>query len=119
MHWHKDAHNFLSEHREALAKRQVAVFALGALSNDEEECKEVRAQLDKELAKYSWFKPTAVETFGGKFDAKKLHFLDKIIVSMPANPLRKVQMIDVRDWTAIQAWAKDLAIRFQQPALAH
>ncbi|MGB9928247.1 MAG: flavodoxin domain-containing protein [Methanosarcina sp.] len=113
MHWNKDAHNFLSQHREALADKQVAVFALGALSNDEEECKEVRAQLDKELAKYQWLKPVAVETFGGKYDSAKLHFLDKIIVSMPANPLHKVQTIDVRDWTAIQAWAKSLAIRFK------
>jgi menaquinone-dependent protoporphyrinogen oxidase len=115
MHLNKEVHNFLSQHQEVLMKRKAAVFALGALSNKEEECKEVRVQLDKELAKHPWFMPVAVETFGGKFDAAKLHFLDKIIVNMPANPLHKVKTIDVRDWTVIQALAKDLAVKFQSP----
>ncbi|HOW14026.1 flavodoxin domain-containing protein [Methanosarcina sp.] len=57
VHWHKDAHKFLSWHREALTNLPVAVFALGPLDDKEEEWKEVRSQLEKELAKFSWLKP--------------------------------------------------------------
>src|SRR5512139_1991827 len=31
-HWHQDAHQFLSQHRENLRQRPVAIFALGPLS---------------------------------------------------------------------------------------
>jgi len=57
VHWHKDAHKFLSWHREALTNLPVAVFTLGPLDDKEEEWKEVRSQLEKEFAKFSWLKP--------------------------------------------------------------
>jgi menaquinone-dependent protoporphyrinogen oxidase len=60
--WHKDARHFLSRHREALVDRPSAVFALGPLHDVEEEWQGVRAQLDKELAKFPWFQPIAIET---------------------------------------------------------
>ena len=56
--------------------------------------------------------PRAIASFGGKFDTRKLTFpynLVQALKSMPAS--------DVRDWTAICAWASDLATQFQ-PALA-
>jgi menaquinone-dependent protoporphyrinogen oxidase len=111
--WLKDAHSFLSRHRETLTSRQVAVFALGPLSSDENEWKEVREQLDKELAKFPWFKPIAIEVFGGKFDPKKLHLSDKIIVSLPASPLHNLPASDLRDWITIRAWAGSLVTQFQ------
>lgn len=116
IHWHKDAHKFLSWHREALTNLPVAVFALGPLDDKEEEWKEVRSQLDKELAKFSWLKPVAVEVFGGKFDPEKLRFPDSLIARLPASPLHNMPASDIRDWTAIRAWARSLAARFQ-PAL--
>jgi menaquinone-dependent protoporphyrinogen oxidase len=102
-HWHKDAVNFLKKHRQALTERPVAVFALGPVHEprDEEEWKSSREQLDKELAKYSWLRPAAVEVFGGKFDPAKLRFpLNKLAGMAPAG--------DARDWTAIRAWAAGL-----------
>jgi menaquinone-dependent protoporphyrinogen oxidase len=74
--WHKDARRFLSRHREALTQRPVAVFALGPVHDpyDEKEWQDSRAQLDKELAKFPWFTPVALEMFGGKFDPAKLRF---------------------------------------------
>lgn len=116
IHWHKDAHKFLSWHREALTNLPVAVFALGPLDDKEEEWKEVRSQLDKELAKFSWLKPVAVEVFGGKFDPEKLRFPDSLIARLPASPLHNMPASDIRDWAAIRAWARSLAARFQ-PAL--
>jgi len=98
--WHKDALGFLAKHRKALAERPVAVFALGPVHvpHDEKEWQDSRAQLDKELAKYSWFKPVAVEILGGKFDPTKLSFpWNKFAGKEPAS--------DIRDWAAIRSWA--------------
>jgi menaquinone-dependent protoporphyrinogen oxidase len=109
--WHKDALNFLSQHQEALASRPVAVFALGPLHDDEKEREGSRAQLDKELAKSPWLAPVAVEMFGGKYDPDKLRFTDKLIASLPASPIHNAPASDVRDWTAIRAWASSLVAK--------
>jgi menaquinone-dependent protoporphyrinogen oxidase len=106
--WHKDARHFLSRHREALVERPSAVFALGPLHDVEEEWQGVHAQLDKELAKFPWFQPVAIEVFGGKFDPVLLRFPWKLL---PA--LRKMPSSDIRDWTAIRTWASKLAEKFQ------
>lgn len=107
-HWHKDALRFISQHRKALAKRPVAIFALGPFSNDEKEWQDVRAQLDKGLAKFPWLTPTALEIFGGKFDPKNLRFPWNLV---PA--LKQMPASDIRDWTAIRAWASNLAPKLQ------
>jgi menaquinone-dependent protoporphyrinogen oxidase len=111
-HWHKDALQFLARHREALMQRPVAIFALGPLHAEEKEFQAVRGQLEKELAKFPWLTPTAIAIFGGKFDPQKLTFPHNLV---PA--LKKMPASDARDWTAIRAWANDLATQFQ-PALA-
>ena len=111
-HWHKDALNFLARHRTDLTARPVAVFALGPFHAEEKEFQAVREQLDKELAKFPWLTPGAIAIFGGKFDPQKLTFPHNL---GPA--LKKMPASDVRDWTAIRAWASDLAAQFQ-PALA-
>jgi menaquinone-dependent protoporphyrinogen oxidase len=106
--WHKDARRFLSRHREALTQRPVAVFALGPVHDpyDEKEWQDSRAQLDKELAKFPWFTPVALEMFGGKFDPAKLRFPINLLAGQePAS--------DVRDWTAIRAWASNLAAQLE------
>jgi menaquinone-dependent protoporphyrinogen oxidase len=102
-HWHKDALNFLSRHRKALMKHPVAVFALGPTHEpyDEQEWQDSRSQLDKELEKYPWFKPVALEMFGGKYDPAYLRFpLNMLAGKEPAS--------DIRNWDAIRAWASSL-----------
>lgn len=101
--WHKDALRFLSQHRKALTERPVAIFALGPTSDPlvEKEWTDSRAQLDKELSKFPWFAPVALKMFGGKVDPAKLRFpLNLFAGSVPAS--------DLRDWTAIRAWAANL-----------
>ena len=96
-HWHKEALSFLSRHRKALSELPVAVFALGPTHDpyDMKEWQDSRAQLDKELEKYPWFKPVALEIFGGKYDPASLRF--------PINLLAgKEPASDLRDWTAIR-----------------
>ncbi len=110
-HWHKDALRFLSRHREALTERPVAVFALGPTHDpyDEKEWQDSRAQLDKELAKFPWLTPVALEMFGGKFDPAKLRFPMSLFAG-------KAPASDVRDWEAIRAWASNLPAKLE-PAL--
>jgi len=118
-HWHKDALQFLSQHREALTERPVAIFALGpATTGDEQEWRGSRENLDQELARFPWLTPAAVEMFGGKYDPSKLSFSHKLLSALPASPLHGLPATDLRDWTAIRAWASDLAAQLH-PAVAH
>jgi menaquinone-dependent protoporphyrinogen oxidase len=103
MRWHKDALRFLAQHREALSEQPVAVFALGPFHDEEKEWQGVRAQLDKELAKFPWLTPAAKQIFGAKFDPEKLRFPWNLV---PA--LKQMPASDIRDWAAIRAWADSL-----------
>ena len=106
--WHKDAKSFLSRHRQALMERPVAVFALGPFEDVPKQWQEVRANLDKELAKFPWFAPIAIEVIGGVFDPAKLTFPYNLVPG-----LKKMPVSDIRDWTAIRAWANSLPARLQ------
>lgn len=99
--WHGDARRFLSQNRRALAMLPVAVFALGPLHRDESEMRQARGQFDKELAKFDWFKPAAIQVFVGRFDPTKLSFPASLFMG-------KIPASDEMDWEAIRAWAKEL-----------
>lgn len=105
LRWHKDALNFLARHRKALEQHPVAVFALGPVHepHDEEEWQSSHAQLDKELAKFPWFKPIALQMFGGKYDPAKLRFPINVLAG------KETPTTDIRDWEAIRGWAQILA----------
>jgi menaquinone-dependent protoporphyrinogen oxidase len=105
--WHKDARRFVARHREALMERPVAIFALGPIHTDEKEWQGSREQLEKELAKFPWLRPVALELFGGKFDPAKLRFP----YNLPA--LKRMPTSDIRDWTAIRTWAITLTTELQ------
>jgi menaquinone-dependent protoporphyrinogen oxidase len=107
--WHKDAQSFLSQHRETLTQRPVAVFALGPTSNDEREMLESRNQFDEELQRYPWLTPVAFEMFGGKYDPATLSLSHRVLTALPASPLHGLPASDVRDWTEIRSWASVLA----------
>jgi len=69
----------------------------------------VQRQLDKELARFPWLTPVALEMLGGKYDPEKLRFpVNRLAGNAPAT--------DLRDWTAIRAWARTLAAKIE-PAL--
>jgi menaquinone-dependent protoporphyrinogen oxidase len=102
-HWHPDAHRFLSQHQETLRQQPVAIFALGPLSTGKAAMQQSHRQLDKELQKYPWLKPVALEMFAGKIDPSKLGFFERLVT--PAS--------DHRDWAAIRAWAKALSAQLQ------
>jgi menaquinone-dependent protoporphyrinogen oxidase len=101
--WHKEARQFLSRHRKELSALPVAIFALGPFHNKEEELHSAHEQLGKELQKYSWLQPAAVQVFVGKFDPDRLRFPYNLI-----GPLKKMPASDERDWEAIRDWANAL-----------
>ena len=102
--WHPDAHQFLSQHQEALKQRPVAIFTLGPVTTGRAAKKVSRRQLDKELEKYPWLKPVAVEIFVGKYDPSKLGFFERLFSTAS----------DHREWDAIRAWADALPAQLQQ-----
>jgi menaquinone-dependent protoporphyrinogen oxidase len=112
--WHKDAHKFLIRHQPILVKHPVAIFALGPIGTDEDEMRGAQEQLDKELAKYPWLKPAAVEMFIGKYDPAKLSFAHKLLAILPASPLHQLPASDLRDWDTIHHWADHVADTFQR-----
>src|SRR5690242_1469455 len=59
--WNADAHQFVSQHQDALTQLPVAIFTLGPLSPSDAAKRNSRRQLDNELAKYPSLKPVAVE----------------------------------------------------------
>jgi menaquinone-dependent protoporphyrinogen oxidase len=93
--WHDDARAFLNRFRTALADRPLAVFALGPKTASEDDVAESRTQLDRALGDAE---PTTVAVFGGVIDPAKLRF-----------PLNRMPASDARDWTAIAAWADEIA----------
>ena len=105
-HMHRDARHFLSRFRGPLTGGlPLAIFAGGPFGKgDESEWQGVRKQLDQELAKFTWLKPAAVEVIGGRFDPTHLRFPWNLI---PA--LKQMPASDLRDWTAIRAWASSLS----------
>ena len=92
--WHGDARAFVRRHREALAAKPFAVFALGPLEDTEAQWRGARAQLDKALSGVS---PVAVGLFGGTIVPETLHF-----------PFSTMAAGDLRDWDDIREWAATL-----------
>lgn len=92
--WHRDAHRFLKRHRKDLADVPVAVYGMGPREDRPESWQRARAQLDRALARRSWLTPAAVTVFGG--------------ADPPGRSARHAQR-DLRDWTAIRRWARQVA----------
>jgi menaquinone-dependent protoporphyrinogen oxidase len=106
----KDATRFLEKNARALSGKPLAVFALGpTIGKDEAEWQACRDQLDKALAKVPGLAPAAVTLFGGKYERARLRFPDTLLAAVPASPLYTAPDRDLRDWTAIKAWAGQVA----------
>ena len=103
---HKDARGFLARHRDALAGRTLAVFALGPRTLAPDDIAGSRAQLDRALRGVPELVPVSVAVFGGVVKPENLRF-----------PFNRMPASDARDWAAIDAWAGELALRFSPPDL--
>jgi len=106
---HRDASRFLGKFRKSFTGGlPIAIFAGGPFGESkEEDWREIQKRLDRELAKFAWLQPVAVELIGGKFDPARLRFPWNLI---PA--LKQMPPSDLRDWAAIRVWAGNLPGRF-------
>lgn len=101
-HWRGEAHRFVKSNRESLASLPVALFGLGPLEDKPEQFTGAREHLDKGLAKHAWLQPVAVTVFGGRIEPSALRFPDN-------NPaMRAIGAVDLRDFSAVDAWADSL-----------
>lgn len=107
--WHKDGLSFIAKQQKALTQIPSAVFAVGPVQSPrvEQEWIDARAQIEKELAAFPWFKPVDVEVLGGAFNPEKLGGLMKLFAkSAPAST--------ARDTEAVKSWAKGLVEKLKQ-----
>ncbi len=98
--WHPDAHQFLSQHQQAVTQRPVAIFSLGPTTRNPAAKKRSISQLDKDLDKYPWLKPVAFEMFVGRYDLSKMGL---------GSVGRLVPLRDQSDPNAVRAWASALS----------
>jgi menaquinone-dependent protoporphyrinogen oxidase len=104
--WHRDARGFVRHFEDRLHDLEVAVFALGPVTEKPEDMAGSTKQLERNLVNLP-VEPVAVRVFGGAFDPASVGF-----------PFNRMPAADVRDWDAIRSWAVALAERFQlAPAL--
>jgi menaquinone-dependent protoporphyrinogen oxidase len=94
---------FVGRHREELAARMVAAFAVGLapVSNDP---KQVEAEMNILRTMFEGLQPVSVTLFAGRLDPAKLNFIQRTMIGMVKSPVG-----DFRDWDAIAAWARDVA----------
>jgi menaquinone-dependent protoporphyrinogen oxidase len=88
---HKDARRLLGR----VGGLPLAVFAMGP--GKPEEFDAARVQLEGAL-EHAGAAPLLAEVFGGVFDPARLRF-----------PLNRLPSMDLRDWDAVEAWARDVA----------
>lgn len=97
-HWQRQTMAFLRKHRDELARKPVAVFALGPRGRPgEEEWEKAERQLSAVLRKHPWLRPVARKMVGGVIEPSRLRF-----------PFSHMPACDWRDWAAIDAWADSL-----------
>lgn len=97
-----EGRRFLKRHRKVLTQLPLAVFALGPLEDTESQYFDARGHLDKTLVKLEGVTPVEVVVFGGVLNPDKLKF-------PYSNPgIKAMGASDLRDWTAIEAWADAL-----------
>jgi menaquinone-dependent protoporphyrinogen oxidase len=103
-----DTSKFLTRFQTTLENIPSALFVLGPLDSSPQELQGVQVQLDVNMKKFPWFKPTAVKIFVGALDLKKLRFPDSLIKLYRSSKEKPMLSSDKRDWKAIQAWAASL-----------
>ncbi|HEY7633184.1 MAG TPA: flavodoxin domain-containing protein [Thermoleophilaceae bacterium] len=92
----KPGARFLQKHRESLAARPLAIFALGPRGLPETR-DDAQKQLDRAIQR-SRLTPVSVALFDGVVRPDKLRF-----------PFNRMPAGDWRDWDAIRAWGSELA----------
>jgi menaquinone-dependent protoporphyrinogen oxidase len=121
--WTGAAENFLKKFQKELAAKKVAIFvssAAQALIEFEKKTADIekarKQYLEDKAARYN-LHPISMVIFGGVWDYNKMFFLFKKTLSsfkpkIEAAGFKEIKpgLYDTRNWDAIRAWAREIAI---------
>jgi menaquinone-dependent protoporphyrinogen oxidase len=105
-HLLKEFHRFVEGNRDSLQNMPVWCFVLGPVENKPEQFAEARRQAETQLARHKWLRPVELRVFGGCWDVRRMNFPMSLLRFLPAS---KISTMDVRDWEATRAWAREIA----------
>ena len=111
-HWQKEAAAFVQRNRTVLATKPVWLFSSGPLGTEATDVKGRDLTVAAEPKEIAEFKgvigPKGHRVFFGALDPGKLGFSERAIRKLPAARAMLPEG-DFRDWTEIDAWARDIA----------
>ena len=110
-HFPKDFHRFVARFEAELAEARPWIFVLGPTEKERKHFAAAEEQARKELGKHPSLRPADMRILGGKFDPAKLvlPFPMSLIMKVPANPMKKMPVSDIRDWGWIKRWGQAIA----------
>jgi menaquinone-dependent protoporphyrinogen oxidase len=110
--WLPDAMQFVEKHQAALAQKPFAAFlvCITMTMKNEQYHEGVKAWMEP-VRKLVW--PVSEGYFAGMLDFNKLPLTIGTLLMRATVALGVWAEGDNRDWDAIRAWAKDLAVKFQ------
>ena len=106
--WMPEARHFVEEHKDTLAKIPVWLFSSGPLGKDDGQPCTDPAHLDEVMRAT---RAHGHRLFTGKLDRSSLGLGERLIATVVKAPDG-----DFRDWEAVRAWAREIAMAL--PALA-
>jgi menaquinone-dependent protoporphyrinogen oxidase len=114
--WTKETLNFMEKNAVSLRAKKNALFVSGQMADGGKESREKARKLYLEkTAEAFGLKPIGLGLFGGFLDFSKSHglFVD-VLVRVNRKKLRKngldtTKVKDTRDWSSIEAWAREIA----------
>ena len=115
-HFPREFSKFLTTHRTALAAQRSWCFVVGPTRPEPADFEAARKQAAKQLLRYGWFHPVDVHIFGGRWSVLGAPFPFSLMLHLPGNPLRKIPMSDIRDWSAIHDWTMGSACQIAPAA---
>jgi menaquinone-dependent protoporphyrinogen oxidase len=102
--WMPEAVKFVEQHQSALNQIPTAFFAMHLMNMGDDEASR-KARLSYLDGARKFVKPKAEAFFAGNGDMSRVSFLERMIGKAVKSPEG-----DLRDWSSIRAWAKDLQL---------
>jgi menaquinone-dependent protoporphyrinogen oxidase len=120
-HWLKDATDFAHRNRALLVNRPVWLFSSGPIGTDTVDKKGVDVLVSSAPKEFEELLreigPRDEHVFYGAYDpnAPASGFAERFVKMMPASARDAMPQGDFRDWTAIDAWADEIADELKRP----
>lgn len=104
--WLPAANEFVQRFEAALRRKPIWLFSSGPIGDPPLPTEEPKA-VDRLMAR---LQPRGHETFAGRLEREHLGFLERSIARVMHAPFG-----DYRDWPAIRAWARSIALELAAP----